>query len=121
PWMSAPPTMGTLQELRRQSQAQPACCYQSFTGPSSADRKSFKALVKTLIETYARAVRCSFLAAVQTCRAASAFIAAIPMPAIRSGQADSVYAVTSPAATIATLASASFLAERKAAFMRLPL
>ena len=42
-------------------------------------------------------------------RAASAFMAAIPRPTIRSGHADRWYG--RPAATIATLASASFRRE----------
>jgi len=47
-------------------------------------------------------------------------IAAMPMPTIRSGHADIVAAVTSPATTMATLAKASLRAERKAALVRLP-
>ena len=44
----------------------------------------------------------------------------MPSPTIKSGQSERVAAVTSPAATIATLASASLRAERKAARVKLP-
>jgi hypothetical protein len=47
-------------------------------------------------------------------------MSAIPRPTIRSGHADRVYAVTNPVAMMATFASVSFLAERKAARVRLP-
>jgi hypothetical protein len=57
----------------------------------------------------------------QTSRAASAFIAAMPSPTMRSGQAECAEAVVIPAAMIATFATASFRAERNAARVRLPL
>jgi hypothetical protein len=50
----------------------------------------------------------------QTFRAASAFIAAMPSPTTRSGQAERVYAVANPAAMIATFAAVSLRAERNA-------
>ena len=50
------------------------------------------------------ASRCSLRASCQTSRAASAFIAKMPRPTIRSGQAERVTAVTRPAATIAMFA-----------------
>ena len=65
--------------------------------------------------------RCSSRAAVHTSRAASAFIAAMPSPTIRSGHADvHKKAVTNPAAMMARLAKASLRAERNAARVRLP-
>src|SRR3984957_3808552 len=69
----------------------------------------------------ATAVACSSRAAVQTSRAALAFMAAIPSPMIKSGPAEGHRkAVTSPAAIMAMLAKASFRDDRKAARVRLP-
>src|SRR5437899_2403583 len=67
------------------------------------------------------ATRYSSRATLRTSRAASAFIAAMPSPTIRSGHPGSVEAVTNPAAMIATFARASFRADRNAARVRLPL
>ena len=64
---------------------------------------------------------CSRLAAVQTALAASAFMNAMPMPTMRSGQPESQYSVTKPAPMMAMLANASLRAERNAARVRLPL
>src|SRR3546814_14634132 len=61
-------------------------------------------------------------AASQTSFAERRFTSAIARPTIRSGHAERhANAVTSPAATIATLANASLRADRKAAFVKLPL
>jgi hypothetical protein len=66
------------------------------------------------VKIYATA-RCSFRAAVQTSRAASAFIEAMPSPITKSGHADGhTNAVTRPTAMMATFARASLRAERKA-------
>src|SRR5437773_12451534 len=65
--------------------------------------------------------RRSLLAADQTARAASALIARMPRPTMRSGHADKVYAVTNPAAMIATFATASLRADKNAARVKLPL
>ena len=66
-------------------------------------------------------MRRSSRAAEYTCRDASRFNPKMPRPTIRSGHAERVAAVTMPAAMIATFASASFLAERNVARVRLPL
>src|SRR5579871_6388652 len=63
---------------------------------------------------------CSFFATTKTSRAASAFIAAMPMPTRRSGHGDNFNAVTNPAAMMAKFAITSFRADRKAARERLP-
>ena len=68
-----------------------------------------------------RAARCSLRAAVQTARAASMFIAAMPWPTTTSGQTECVNAVTTPAAMMATSASPSLRADRNAALVKLPL
>src|SRR4029077_1803970 len=63
----------------------------------------------------------SLRAAASTWREASAFRSAMPSPTSRSGQTESVAAVTKPAAMMATLAYASLRAVRKAARVRLRL
>ena len=64
---------------------------------------------------------CSVRAAFSTVIAASAFMAAMPSPTTKSGQADAHRSVINPAAMMARLANASLRADRKAALVKLPL
>src|SRR5580658_5294987 len=65
-------------------------------------------------------LRNSLCAACQISRAAFRFIRKMPSPTARSGHAERYASVTTPAATIATLAIASLRADRNAARVRLP-
>src|SRR3954469_14203918 len=89
---------------------------------SSADERQSVDLQRDALIAASGMARCSSRAAAHTSRAASAFMAAIPRPTIRSGHAErQTKPVIAPAAMMAMFASASLRAERNAARVRLPL